>query len=116
MSKIVTIKQNYEFRRLYRKKAAVGPFLVTYVLKNKLGYNRIGITTSKKIGKAHDRNRARRVIREAYRLLKPYFLDDKGYDIVFVARNRTTNCSMQQVYGQMKKNLEPYFKTNEEIS
>jgi ribonuclease P protein component len=84
------------------------------VAKNRFGFNRIGITTSKKIGKAHDRNRARRIIREAYRLLLPRFSQDKGLDIVFVARTRTTNCTMQEVYKVMKKQLAPYFTTNDE--
>ena len=38
--------------------------LVTYARKNRLNINRVGITTSKKIGNAVSRNRARRIIRE----------------------------------------------------
>lgn len=114
MQKTVSLNQNYDFRRLYRRKSAVGYALVTYAVKNRLGYNRIGITTSKKIGKAHYRNRARRVIREAYRLLLPYFPKDIGYDIVFVARARTTNCSMQEVFKIMKKHLSPYLDYDNE--
>lgn len=113
LHKTVSLNQNYDFRRLYRKKGAVGASLVTYVSKNRLGFNRVGITTSKKIGKAHDRNRARRVIREAYRLLLPLFSQNIGYDIVFVARAKTTNCTMQEVYKIMKKHLSPYFVNDE---
>ena len=114
LQKTISLNQNHDFRRLYRKKGAVSAPLVTYVAKNRLGFNRVGITTSKKIGKAHDRNRARRVIREAYRLLLPRFCQGSGYDIVFVARARTTNCAMQEVYGVMKKHLSPYFISNNE--
>ena len=114
MQKKVSLNQNHDFRRLYRKKGAVSAALVTYVAKNRLGFNRVGITTSKKIGKAHDRNRARRVIREAYRLLLPRFSKGTGYDSVFVARARTTNCSMQEVHKAMKKQLSPYFDSNDE--
>ena len=113
LQKTVALNQNHDFRRLYRKKGAVSAPLVTYAVKNRLGYNRVGITTSKKIGKAHDRNRARRVIREAYRLLLPRFSEGIGYDIVFVARARTTNCMMQEVYKVMKKHLSPYFDSND---
>lgn len=113
LQKTVSLNQNHDFRRLYRKKGAVSAPLVTYVAKNRLGFNRVGITTSKKIGKAHDRNRARRVIREAYRLLLPRFSQGTGYDIVFVARVRTTNCNMQEVYKVMQKHLSPYFDSNE---
>ncbi len=112
--KIKSITRNNDFRRLYRKKAAVGPVLVSYAAKNRLGYHRVGITTSKKIGKAHDRNRARRVIREAFRLLSPSLHDQCGWDFIFVARARTTVCSMQEVFRLMKKQLSPYLKTADE--
>ena len=56
-------------------------------MKNRAGICRVGITTSKKIGNAVERNRARRVIRAAYRSI-----EDKisgNYDFVFVARTKT---------------------------
>lgn len=104
--KTVSLNQNRDFRRLYRRKAAVGSVLVTYAAKNKLGKNRVGITTSKKVGKAHDRNRARRVIREAWRLLSPSLPDKTGWDIVFVARARTCACPMREVHRIMKRHLD----------
>lgn len=114
MGKIVTINRNGDFRRLYRRPAAVGSALVTYVAKNRLGIHRVGITASKKIGKAHARNRARRVIREAYRMLSPRLLDKPGLDIVFVARARTTVCPMQEVFCTMKRQLTPFLKAEHE--
>lgn len=83
--------------------------LVVYYLKNKLGYHRIGVTTSKKIGNAVKRNRARRVIKEAFRYLcKENILlsqPNQGYDIVFVARSKTTKVKMQTVKEAMKLQL-----------
>ena len=111
--KTVSMNCNQDFRRLYRKEAQVGSVLVTYFSKNRLAYRRVGITASKKIGKAHERNRARRVIREAYRLLEPQLLTDYGVDIVFVARTKTCLCSMQEVYRVMKRQLAPYLKKDE---
>ena len=108
--RIITINRNTDFRRLYRRPAAVSPVLITYVGKNRLGVNRIGITTSKKIGKAHLRNRARRVIREAYRSLAAGLPEQGGLDFVFVARARTTECRMQDVQAAMKKHLAPYLE------
>ncbi len=107
------MNKNNDFRRLYQKKAAVDRLLVTYVAKNRIGTNRVGITTSKKIGKAHDRNRARRVIREAFRLIAPFLSKRNGWDIVFVARQQTTACPMQEIYRTMKKHLSPYFDTDD---
>lgn len=45
----------------------------------------MGITVGKKLGNAVIRNRAKRMIRAAYRLNEASF--PIGYDIVFVARN-----------------------------
>ena len=104
-------KQNKDFRALYyRGRSQVSPFLVTYVKKNKLGICRIGITTGKKIGKAVQRNRCRRLIREAYRLVSPAI--QGSWDIVFVARVRTATASMQQV----KKAMESHFRELSMIS
>lgn len=88
MKKTVTIKQNHEFRRLYNKgKSAVTPFMVVYCRRNKLGHNRVGITVSTKLGCAVVRNRARRRLRELWRLAQGRM--KQGYDVVIVARTRS---------------------------
>ena len=50
-----------------RGKSYVHPHCVLYVAKNRLGYTRIGLTATKKVGHAVQRNRARRVMRAACR-------------------------------------------------
>lgn len=89
MGQVVTLKRNYEFRRLYNKglSAATGR-IVIYCRKNRLSYNRLGITVSTKIGKAVTRNRIRRRLREIYRLSAPNHA--AGYDIVIVARAKSS--------------------------
>ena len=91
MQKYITLKENSDFNRVYyRGKSSAKPQLVVYSLKNRLGVCRIGITTSKKIGNAVERNRSRRIIRAAFQsVIKDYDLEGKGYDFVFVARTKT---------------------------
>lgn len=60
-----------------------------------------GITTSKKIGCAVERNRAKRVIRSAFSQLEDRL--NGNYDIVFIARTKTSKVKMQQVLEQMEK-------------
>jgi ribonuclease P protein component len=55
-----------------------------FLLKNGLAYSRLGITTSKRTGKAVVRNKTRRLIREVYRLHKAFF--PQGYDMMISAK------------------------------
>lgn len=88
MSKIVSIKENHIFRRLYnRGKSAAMPSLVLYVRRNGRKENRLGLTVSTKVGKAVVRNKVRRRLREIYRLHQAEL--DRGWDLVAVARSKT---------------------------
>ena len=80
------LKLNHIFRRLYATAGQANSCLVFYARRNRTGGNRIGITVGKKLGHAVVRNRARRRIREVYRLNEALF--QPGWDIVVVARSR----------------------------
>lgn len=96
-----TLKENKDFRRLYyRGKSQASSCLVTYAQKSRGKETRYGITTSKKIGSAVERNRAKRVIRAAFAQLEPKI--NGNYDFVFVARTRTSQVKMQDVLAQME--------------
>lgn len=90
-----SLKLNHIFRRLYRTNGQANSCLVLYARKNRTSTNRVGITVSKKLGKAVVRNRVRRRIREAYRLNEELFLP--GWDIVIVARSRAVEVSFQKL-------------------
>ena len=84
----VSLKKNYEFRRLYSKgKIVATPLIVVYVRKTKGVTNRLGITVGTKVGKAVVRNRVRRRLKEIYRLNENRL--QRGSDIVVVARVRS---------------------------
>lgn len=96
-----TLKENKDFRRLYYKgKSRASDSLVTYAAKSRLPYSRIGITTSKKIGGAVERNRSKRVIRAAFYQLEGRV--EGSWDVVFVARSKTSRVKMQTVLEQME--------------
>lgn len=104
MNKKTTLKLNKEFRRLYFKgSSAVHPLIVTYACKNRLGRNRIGITATKKIGKAVCRNRCKRIIRAAFAQVEPQI--GRGWDFVFVARAKTAQAKSSELVPVLKKQI-----------
>ena len=98
--KFFSIKNDREFKFLFRKgETCVNYAFVCYFRENKRRRNRCGIVTGKKIGNAVTRNRARRVIREAFRQVN---LPLKGnYDVVFVARTKTVHKKSTDIYNVM---------------
>lgn len=95
------IKSNKDFMRAYKKgKFTANKFISVYYVPNRSPYNRIGITTSKKIGNAVARNRAKRIIRAAYRNSEKMF--PIGFDIVFVAR--------PDIISEKSTNIERFIK------
>ena len=100
-----TITRNNDFRRAYnRGKSFVGYSVVVYVMKNRNAGTRVGITSSKKIGNAVQRNRARRVIRAAVDAVVPK--EGLGnVDLILVARTSTAGQKSQQVAAVLKKLL-----------
>ena len=90
-----SLKLNHIFRRLYATSGYANGYMVQYARRNRLGINRVGITTGKKLGHAVVRNRVRRRLREAYRLQEDAFLP--GWDIVVVARHRAIHAPFSEL-------------------
>ena len=90
-----SLKLNHIFQRLYHTNGQANGYLVLYARKNRLDHNRVGITVSNKLGKAHIRNRVRRRFREVYRLNEEAFLP--GWDIVIVARSRAIDADFAKL-------------------
>ena len=96
------MKQNKAFQLCYHKgKSFVSKFVIVYARPNQCPFNRLGITTGKKVGNAVCRSRARRLIRQAWReneLAAPI-----GLDIVIVARAGLADCSSVELSHYFKK-------------
>ncbi len=104
MKQWVSLKENRDFRRLYaRGKSYVSSGVVVYVLRNRTGELRMGITTSKKVGNAVSRSRCRRVIREAFRPFAEKL--PRGYDLVLVARGKTPYVKSTALAAELEKQL-----------
>lgn len=102
MKRAVTLKENWEFRRLYQHgKSTVVPAMVIYCRRSKIGGSRLGITVSTKLGKAVVRNRIKRRLREVYRLSLPHL--KPGYDVVLVGRSRALDLPFSRLLETFQK-------------
>ncbi|HYY87615.1 MAG TPA: ribonuclease P protein component [Chloroflexota bacterium] len=79
------------------------PLLVLYAAPNDLPVSRIGITVSSRVGKAVVRNRVRRRIREAARVLVPVL--PPGRDLLFIARPPSANASWVELKEAVERVL-----------
>ncbi|MEZ7737452.1 ribonuclease P protein component [Gemella sanguinis] len=84
MKKEYRVKKSQDFDNIIRKKQSfANRQFVIYYQENKLDHMRLGISVSKKLGKAHERNRLKRYVRESFKTRKDLL---KNYDIIIIVR------------------------------
>jgi ribonuclease P protein component len=101
---VETLKTDSQFERVRRvgRTWAVGP-LVLNAARNDEGAIRCGFITGKKVGKAVERNRARRLLKEAVRLRLPQL--KPGWDLVWIARASIAGADFAQVSAAVDEAL-----------
>ena len=111
--KNIAITENHLYNKAYRQgKRFVGKYTAVYVLRDfaaarlkkenpqKVFVNRLGLTVSKKIGGAVERNRAKRVIRAAYDEVRDGL--KTGFLIVITAREAINDAKSTDVARELE--------------
>jgi len=105
MQRRLRLRRAADFRRLRETGSShANRYLVLSVAPNDLSHNRYGIITTRRLGTAVARNRARRRIREAIRHWHP--LIAPGYDMVFIARQPAVHCAYPELLNAMQSLLQ----------
>lgn len=76
-------------------------FLVFVLRQESAGPARVGVTASRKLGGAVQRNRVKRLVREAFRRHKLLF--PSGIDVVFIAKKSAVDADYPQVVREIEK-------------
>lgn len=105
MKRNYRLRRNSDFQRVRRfGETYASPIMVLAFLRNELEYSRFGFIVNKRLGKAVQRNKVKRRMREASRLkleqIKP------GFDVVLIARkqiNQAAFIDILQTLDQLLK-------------
>jgi ribonuclease P protein component len=99
-----------DFQRVYdRRRSVSDEWLIVYACENGLGHCRLGLSVSRKVGGAVQRNRLRRLYREAFRLTKHEL--PSGLDLVLIPRKKdepvleALTAALPRLVGQLARKL-----------
>lgn len=107
MKQTEMLKKNYEFKTVLSKgRFYLGEQLKVAILKNNTKRKLLGIAISTKNGKAFQRNRAKRIIREAYKNLEMQL--EYGYSIVILIKKEINlnDIKYNDIFIEMQKIFE----------
>lgn len=102
--------KKFQFLRVVRYgKRHVGNFLFIESIQNRSKHARLGITVSKKYGKAVDRNRFKRLIRETFRLSEKRLVS--GIDLHIKPRHKVKATEFKAIKAELNSLLQSAFES-----
>ena len=108
------ITEQYEYKEVIRKGTVLaGRRFKSYLLIGGECRRKAGFIAGRGVGGAVQRNRARRLLREAYRQLKPFTVS-LGFKIVFVAGPGIAGAAARDIRNDMESVFRSYDLLTEE--
>jgi ribonuclease P protein component len=107
--KSARLRRRGEFLRVQEtgRKLHTDSFVVLVLPREAPGPTRMGVTASRKLGGSVERNRVKRLVREAFRRHKLLF--PTGLDIVFIAKKSAVEAGYDQVVKEIERLCRKHF-------
>ena len=96
------LRKSWEYRRVSQVGCKFStPHFVLLIADNIVNSSRLGITVSRRVGNAVERNRVKRLIREYFRLNRVFL--PYNYDYSVIAKRGAAQLSSSEIYSQLKR-------------
>lgn len=93
------IRRRREYQLIYETGARLsGRYMTMFLAGNSAGWPRLGIAATRKLGGAVQRNRAKRLVREVFRLNKP----GTALDIVVIPRRDLLDAGFDDIQADFR--------------
>ncbi len=100
-----SLRRGSEFQQAWESgRAWSHPLLILRASNNGTEKNRFGFVVGKKVGKAAQRNRVKRLMREAVRRRRDTI--SKGWDIILIARGGADQAELKEIDAALENLLE----------
>ena len=94
------LRRNADFQFVYRRGKSTPSSKMVLLVAHRRGISKVGFSCGKKVGNSVVRNRVKRYMKEAYRLMARDIKD--GYRLVFIARKPMEQADFRRTYDTMQ--------------
>ena len=94
------LRTRAEYKRMFQKSLKLtGQWILADIRLTQLPVSRLGITVTKRYGSACERNRFKRLVREAFRLNQQQF--NLSFDLVIRPRTQAKHATLQNIQQEL---------------